>query len=295
MIVSIGEILFDIFPKYRRIGGAPFNFAFHLQSLGFATHFISRIGEDEKGREILGFLKERNFDSDSIQIDEDHKTGEVQVALDAEGNARFHIVEDVAYDHVACTDAVRTLMAEADIVYYGSLIQRSPGGFRQVREMLDSRGRKTRCLYDVNFRPGCYDETIVRASLDPCTILKLNGDELSIIQEMLDVPGDTETAVRRLMDDYDLEMTALTMGGEGSRLYTREGRYLAAPSENLSIVDTVGAGDGFTSILAAGCLSGWDGDRILRLATRFASSICEIEGAIPEDADFYAPFRSRFS
>lgn len=294
MILSIGEILFDIFPKYRRIGGAPFNFAFHLQSLGFETRFISRVGDDENGREILDFLNERDFNPQFIQIDSDHKTGEVQVTLDDDGNARFHIVEDVAYDHIACTDAVRTLMAEADLVYYGSLIQRSPGGFAQVGEMLRSRGEKTRCLYDVNFRPGCYDEKIVRASLDPCTILKLNSDELPMIQEMLGVKGDRDTAVRRLMDNYDLEMTALTMGGEGSRLYTRSDRYTAAPSENLSIVDTVGAGDGFTAILAAGCLAGWDGDRILRTATRFASAVCEIEGAIPDEADFYGPFRSRF-
>ncbi len=294
MICSIGEILFDIFPKYRRIGGAPFNFAFHLQSLGFNTHFISRIGDDEKGREVLSFLRERSFNPQFIQIDGEHRTGEVQVTLNGDGNARFHIVEDVAYDHIACTDAIRTLMAEADLVYYGSLVQRSGPGFGQVREMLRSRGEKTRCLYDVNFRPGCYNEQIVRASLSPCSILKLNSDELVIIQEMLSVPGDPDTAVRRLMADYDLEMVALTMGGEGSRLYTPEAQHTAAPSGNLTIVDTVGAGDGFTAILAAGYLAGWEGERILETATRFASSICEIEGAIPESTDFYGPFRTRF-
>jgi fructokinase len=96
------------------------------------------------------------------------------------------------------------------------------------------------------------------------------------------------------MEDHDLEMIALTMGGEGSRLYTKTTRYEAAPSEALSIVDTVGAGDAFTSILAAGYLAGWEGDRILETATRFASAICEIEGAIPDHTDFYGPFRSRF-
>lgn len=294
MICSIGEILFDIFPQYRRIGGAPFNFAFHLQSLGFETRFISRVGDDENGREILHFLKERNFNAQFVQIDDAHKTGEVQVTLTGGGNARFHIVEDAAYDHIACTDAVQTLMAAADLVYYGSLIQRSPEGFEQVGEMLGGLGEKTRRLYDVNFRPGCFDRKIVRASLAHCTILKLNSDELPIMQEMLNIKGDRETAVRRLMDDYSLEMVAFTMGGDGSRLYTHDRQYTAAPSEDLTIVDTVGAGDGFTSILAAGHLAGWDGDRILDAATRFASALCEIEGAIPEDADFYRPFRSQF-
>ncbi len=294
MILSIGEILFDLFPQYRRIGGAPFNFAFHLQSLGFDTRFISRVGDDENGREILEFLKERDFNPEFIQIDNDHKTGEVQVTLDGNGNARFHIVEDVAYDHIACTDAVQALMAEANLVYYGSLIQRSPQGFAQVGEMLRNRGEGTRCLYDVNFRPGSYDERIVRASLAACSILKLNNDELPIIQEMLSIPGGTEAAVHRLMADHRLEVVALTLGGEGSRLYTREGRYTAAPSDALSVVDTVGAGDGFTAILAAGYLAGWDGDRILQTATRFASRICEIEGAIPDDPGFYPPFRSHF-
>lgn len=294
MILSIGEILFDIFPKYRRIGGAPFNFAFHLQSLGFDARFISRVGDDDNGLEILDFLKKRNFNAQFIQIDPDHQTGEVRVTLDNDGNARFHIVENTAYDYVACTDMVQTLMAKADLIYYGSLIQRSSQGFQQVQEMLKSRGKNARCLYDVNFRPRCYDKTIVLASLTACDILKLNNDELPIIQEMLSIPGDANTAVSHLMENYDLEMVALTLGGDGSRLYTREELHDAAPPENLFIVDTVGAGDGFTAILAAGYLAGWKGGSIVKTATQFASAICQIEGAIPEHPDFYTPFRSQF-
>ena len=100
MILVIGEILFDVFPNYRRLGGAPFNFAYHLKNFGFDVRFISRIGMDDAGKEILHRLELARFDPDDIQIDDVHPTGSVNVQLDKSGAPKFDIISDVAYDYI---------------------------------------------------------------------------------------------------------------------------------------------------------------------------------------------------
>ncbi len=292
MILSIGEILFDIFPDYRRIGGAPFNFAYHMGALGFPTRFISRVGEDENGREILRFLREQNFNTDLIQTDPDHITGEVQVSLNGKGSPTFDIVRDVAYDHITLDHRVEEALAEAELIYYGTLVQRTDHGHRQVDGMLRRRGGKSRCLCDVNLRPDCYNQTVVRASMEHCDILKLSNEELPLVREMLGLPGAEAAFIEAAMKRYGLLRVALTSGAEGSRLYSPRGYVDARPSPGPAVVDTVGAGDGFTALLAAGCLKGWAPERILETATRFAGRICTIQGAIPEDPSFYDDFRN---
>ena len=126
MILVIGEILFDQFPSYRKLGGAPFNFAYHLQQFGYPVRFINRIGTDELGKEILGYLEEKSFPSDDIQIDNAKSTGMVHVELSANGVPKFHILPDVAYDNILY-DNIFQIKDDyvVDLVYYGSLIQRS--------------------------------------------------------------------------------------------------------------------------------------------------------------------------
>ncbi len=291
MIVSIGEVLFDVFPRYRRLGGAPFNFIHHLGALGFETRFVSRVGNDPAGWEILEFLRSRGMAPDFVQRDPDRPTGQVKVTLDPGGNPSFRIIPDVAYDAIESTDAARRLVAGADMIYFGSLIQRSGNGFDQVQDLLAARGEKTRCLYDVNLRPDAYSHAIIRASLRHCHLLKLNSDELPEVAAAVGFTGDPEDFIRHLMDDRGIEVIALTLGKAGSRLYTPAGVFTAGPSADLKVVDAVGAGDAYAAVLAAGYLKGWDGDRLLGAATGFAGQVCRIEGAIPSSMEFYAPVR----
>lgn len=295
MIVSIGEILFDRFPNGKRMGGAPFNFAFHTHALGFETRFISRVGKESNGEEILSFLKANGFDAEYIQMDEDHKTGEVIVTVKPDGSASFDIVRDVAYDHITYSPDLSPMLSRADLIYYGTLIQRTDHGFQNVQKMLADRGEKTRTLYDVNLRPDCYNRKIVEASLDQCHILKLNDEELPVIRGLLSFGRGDDAFIEHLFGNYPIEMICLTLGGAGSRLYTESERVEAEPEKDLKIVDTVGAGDAFTSVLAIGILKGWPPKKTLETATRFASKICRIQGAIPESQDFYRDFSSIFS
>lgn len=178
MILVIGEILFDIFPSYRRLGGAPFNFAFHLKKLGFPVRFFSRVGADKEGRDILNFLKSCGFDVGDIQIDPDYKTGQVTIEIDEKEEHHFYICKNVAYDHVQFTPRLKALLEKKlDLIYFGTLIQRTIEGFSTIQRILSQR-QTTTTFCDLNLRPECWTMTSVNASLNQADILKLNHEEL---------------------------------------------------------------------------------------------------------------------
>ena len=130
MILALGEILFDIFPDYRRLGGAPFNFAFHLKQLGFPVRFVSRVGEDRNGKEIRAAVKAHGFNPADLQVDSRHATGTVAVSLNDTGVPTFDILPNVAYDHIDFTPAVGSLLEDCALIYFGTLIQRTDRGFQ---------------------------------------------------------------------------------------------------------------------------------------------------------------------
>ena len=288
MIIAIGEILFDIFPNYRRIGGAPFNFAFHLKNFGIPVRFITRVGRDAEGEEICGLLSDSGFDLTDVQIDDHHPTGRVQVELDDKGVPQFDIISDVAYDYIQLTDSLQTtLQREVDLIYFGTLVQRSPTGFRTLQDVLSRKRRRTRGLYDVNLRPKCYSKPVLLNSLIQTDLVKLNREELALIRAMLNYEGEADNFVGHLMQAYALKLLALTKGEDGNELFTPTGHHAAPAVTPRKIADTVGAGDAFAAVFAAGYLEMWEPEEILQRAADFAARICEIEGAIPSDASFY--------
>jgi fructokinase len=288
MILAIGEILFDIFPEYKRIGGAPFNFAFHLKHLGLPTRFITRIGNDADGKEILKELKQFGFITDDIQVDDKHNTGKVIVKLDTKGVPEFNILPDVAYDHIAFDPSIASLLDKnTQLLYFGSLIQRSEWGFKTLQKILSHRHQNTKCLYDVNLRPKCFTKAIIMESLKQSDVLKLNDEELETIRQMFGVEKKSGEFIEFLMIKFDIEMISLTKGEKGSCLYIKNEEYCIKPNRTRKIVDTVGAGDAYTAILAFGYLNKWHPERMLTVATDFASRICENEGAIPSSKSVY--------
>lgn len=294
MIVSIGEILFDQFPDYRRIGGAPFNFAVHMIALGFETAFISRVGNDENGSLLIDEVSRRELDPEYIQVDDSHPTGEVLIQLDENRNAAFTILENVAYDFIEMTPSVVSALNKTDFIYFGTLIQRTSQGFSSVQDMLTLKKPGTVCMYDINLRPGCYTREIINASLNHTEILKLNSDELKELGIMLYDNENTDECISSLFNDFNIRMISLTGGSSGSSIVTRDGRFTAEPDHSITVKDTVGAGDAYSAIVAAGFIRGWEPRRILDIATRFSTLVCTIEGAIPRDLSFYSEFRKLF-
>ncbi len=292
MITAVGEILFDKFPDYRRIGGAPFNFVYHLQSLGLEVCFVSRIGRDPGGKEILELLHNRGLSSDYVQLDDSYRTGEVLIELDEKGNAHFNILHGVAYDHIECTQAVKSEINHSELIYFGSLMQRSEHGYQTVQAIFEAAGKGTKFLYDLNLRPDSYNEKIIRRSMEKSNVVKLNDEELSTIKSLFSFAGNDQSFINALIKDYELDMVSLTRGGAGSAIYTKTEQCSITPEKKVKVVDTVGAGDGYTAILAIGYLQAWPPEKILKTATEFAGRICGLEGALPAGQDFYTEFRS---
>ena len=288
MIISIGEILFDIFPTYRRLGGAPFNFAFHLKKLGLTTRFISRVGDDADGRNIISALKSFGFDPDDIQIDPQHPTGRVVVQLSPKGVPEFDIRPNAAYDHIDVTSRLEGHVNKGGLLYFGSLIQRGDQGFRVIQQILESRPPQLKCFYDINLRPGGYSPKVIRESLNHADVLKLNEDELKVVNTLLGNRNGTEKSIDDLRHRYRIEMVALTRGAKGSTLFTDDGRTDAQTPPVEHLVDTVGAGDAFAAVLAAGYLNGLPPGRNLEAAALLASRLCGVEGAIPVKDDIYS-------
>lgn len=292
MILVIGEILFDVFPGYKILGGAPFNFAYHLKNFGFPVRFISRIGMDENGRQILDRIKKAGFDPNDIQIEEAHPTGTVRVQLDEDGVPAFEIIPEVAYDYIECVPKTHfELLASASLVYFGTLSQRTRQGFKNVQKLLERIEPECTALYDINLRPDCYSPEIVEATLQKSDILKLNTDELHECKRILGSEQGDRSFIQHLMAEHSLKAISLTGGGEGSELHTKSGFERVKPVPVNSLIDTVGAGDAYAAMLAAGILRKWKPRTTLSRATEFASRVCTITGAIPESAGFYDSIR----
>lgn len=292
MIVAIGEILFDEFPMYRRLGGAPFNFAYHLRQLGADARLVTRIGRDEAGDDILERLDRAGFDLALVQIDEHRPTGRVRVDLDPDGTPHFSIERGAAYDAIACTSAFQALAQQGvELVYIGSLSQRTPSGAAAIHAMLDRLRETTRVLYDMNLRPECDTRRIIEPSLRRADILKLNGEELARATDLLGIPVTGAAALDRLMTDFGIATAALTLGGAGSLLVAGDTRVTAPAGQVEPMVDTVGAGDAYAALLAGGLLAGRAPQDIIAAAARFAADICRGPGALPSDERLYAPYR----
>ncbi len=288
MILVVGEILFDVFEKEKQLGGAPFNFAYHLKNFGFPVRYISRIGNDTHGKEILNILEHHHFNIDDIQIDAKYDTGTVIVQLSSSGNPTFHINTDVAYDYINYLPKEHsTLIDMADFIYFGTLVQRSKQGFENIQRFMENRRPDTVCFYDINLRPDCYSEKVILTSLEHADILKLNTQELDECKRIFRFSKNNDAFIHFLMDQYALKIVAITRGDKGSELYTKDGHFQAKINRVSSIVDTVGAGDAYSSMLAIGIIKGWEPARILSIASMFASRICEIRGAIPESQESY--------
>lgn len=294
LILVIGEMLIDIFPDYQRMGGAPFNFAFHLKKLGFPVKLISRVGDDQNGQAILSMAEKNGFDTADIQIDDRHPTGTVQVTLDDDGVPQFDICRDVAYDYLSLGPDELAGMDDAAMIYFGSLLQRTDDGCRQVTKFLTRQGDRGIRFCDINMRPPHVNPRAVAESLNHADLLKLNEDELAQIQHRFGGPSDGDATLPWLMKTFNIQNIALTRGGQGSAFAWTDGIIHSPATETGTIVDTVGAGDGYAAILAAGYIRQLPWDATIQAATRFAGQICQIPGAVPENDTFYDAFRQMF-
>lgn len=291
MIIVLGEILIDVFDKYTRIGGAPFNFAFHLKKLGWPVRFLTRVGDDAYGQTICDLLQTHDFSLDDVQLDPNHPTGTVQIHLDDQGIPEFDIHTEVAYDYFDATAFKPIQWPDVKMIYIGSLAQRTNNNFISIQTLIQKRRSKTSLFFDINLRPPHVNTAAIEASLEQTDILKLNDDELSIIHNLYNGPISEDQQISWIMERFEIKTAILTKGSHGSIMTTKNKTVQEPVHKNNQIVDTVGAGDAYGAVSAAGYLKNLPPETIVEKASEFAAYVCTLPGAIPEDTSIYEPMR----
>jgi len=281
IVVGLGEILWDLLPQGKQLGGAPANFAYHAQALGARGVPVSCIGDDELGREVLERLGDVGLGTGHIAVDAEHPTGTVSVELDDQGKPTYVIHENVAWDFIPYDTALDELAHRADAVCFGSLCQRSPVSRASIQRFLEATRPNCLRIYDINLRQHYYSRDIVDAMLRASNVLKLNDEELPVVAELLSLEGRDDRVLQDLRRRYDLKLIVLTRGPEGSTLVTADQVVSDKTTEPVTVVDTVGAGDSFTAAVAMGLLTDEPLDKINKAANRLAAYVCTQKGAMP--------------
>jgi fructokinase len=290
-IVGIGELLWDVYPDGRRVaGGAPFNFAFHCHQLGHPAVIVSRVGNDELGRDLRAEVRRLGLSDEYIQTDPDHPTGTVQVTLDAAGVPSYVITENVAWDYIERQPQLSVLSQFAQAVSFGSLAQRSERSAETIDEFLTWMAGKLR-VYDMNLRPlpGRAPGSItLKVGVNRAEWLKLNEEELIHgLRAKGRFPSDRKPEPTDLWHGLFLwsgpKIVLLTKGGHGCEVWTREPgeEQLIEPGVPARVVDTVGAGDAFTAAMVCLSLEGRPLHDCARFANHYAARVCEHHGATP--------------
>jgi len=246
-VLAIGELLWDVLPDEKKLGGAPANLAYRLNNLGNPTWLLTRIGNDTDGRQALEILKEYRFNTEYIQIDNQYPTGTVDVFFDADKNPDYTINKPVAYDFINWNDGLHQLASSINCIVYGTLVQRSVKTAGTLYRLIDTAGDVTR-FCDVNLRKDCYHKTIVERSLQKATIAKLNHHEAKEIGAMFGLSGANLTGlVSQLIDIFNLEICLVTLENQGGLAIEKNGNIHYSPGYKVSMQDPLGAGDAFSA------------------------------------------------
>ncbi len=282
IIVGMGEVLWDVLPEGKKIGGAPANFAYHASQFGFDSRVVSAIGNDELGDEILKVFEEKQLKHRLQTVN--YPTGTVQVTLDGNGIPCYDIKEGVAWDNIPFTDDLKRLALSTRAVCFGSLAQRNEVSRTSINRFLDTMpdGEGQLKIFDINLRQGFFTKDIIRDSCQRCNVLKINDEELVTISRLFGYPGiDLQDKCWILLAKYNLKMLILTCGTNGSYVFT-PGVVSFQETPKVPVADTVGAGDSFTATFTAALLKGKSVPEAHKLAVEVSAYVCTQSGAMPE-------------
>jgi fructokinase len=281
-VVSIGEILWDVFEDSEHLGGAPFNFAAHCHRLGNQVMFLSAVGGDGRGDAALKKAEELELPIEYVAR-VPHPTGTVTVQVDAAGVPTFTIHRPAAYDYLELDDDILDgiELFAPDWVYFGTLHQYTEGGHRATARLLEHLPDARR-FYDVNLRPRSYTPDLVCGLLAGADVVKLNEDEARLICEWSGCGTDSiEAFCRTHADRFDWEAVCVTKGEHGCALLAKQ-EYVEVDGYPVQVADTVGSGDAFAAAFLTGLHAGWPAARLGQFANRLGALVASRRGAIPD-------------
>ena len=281
-VVGLGEILWDLLPSGRQLGGAPANFAYCSHLLGDRGIVASRVGRDQLGQDIRESLAKAGISDQFLQSDSSQPTGTVRVQLDPSGQPKFQITEPAAWDFLEWTGDWQALAKSADAVCFGSLAQRSAKSRSTILDFLAATRTGALRIFDVNLRQCFYSAEVICESLKCANAVKLNHEEVPRVRELLgrNDAGDVSFC-RGLVERFDLKLICITRGANGSLLSDKHTRQ-EHPGFRVKVQDTIGAGDAFTAALVHEYLRERPLAEMNETANRMGAWVASHSGAMPQ-------------
>lgn len=280
LVVGLGEVLWDMLPEGRKIGGAPVNFAYHAGQFGIDTMAVSAIGNDKLGEDTIAEMNGKHLNHIFPSVP--YSTGSVQVKLDEKGVPAYDIKENVAWDNIPFTNEIESVARNCQAVCFGSLAQRNTVSRNTIRKFIESTPSGCIRIFDINLRQNFYTSNVIHDSLELCNILKINDEEIMLVSRMFNYDSSNiENVCRTIMEDFSLEMVILTCGTKGSYIFTKGGVSFM-PTPKVNVADTVGAGDSFTGSFCAAILRGLPVAEAHKKAVEVSAYVCTQNGAMPE-------------
>jgi fructokinase len=278
-IVCFGEVLYDVFPTHKKIGGAPLNVALRLASLGANTHIISRIGTDPIGQELIDYVRMNGVNTTSIQVDEVFNTGEVIVQLNEKGSASYTINYPVAWDKIVCIPEDEIMVKKADALVFGSLVCRDSVSQNSLLEIINYAKY---AVFDVNLRAPFYNKEILINLMMQSDFIKFNDDELYEISAFMNSPYHSlEQNIIFIAEQTNTKHICVTKGNHGAVLYYNEKMYYNS-GYKIDVMDTVGSGDSFLAGLLSKLLINSNPQEAIDFACALGAIVAKNEGANPK-------------
>ncbi len=285
-ILTVGEIIWDVYPDKKCIGGAPLNFAAHTALLGAEAAMVSAVGDDDLGDSATQYIKDFGVSTKYIKKSE-KTTGICDVTINESGVPSYSVRRDTAYDNIPLTDAdTAQINAEGfDLFYFGTLIQRSPVSEGAVKKILEECKFKE-ILCDVNLRPDCYSRESVLTCLQNATVLKISDEEEPLFRSLgiyNDEPKGNEEIAKALTSLFpNIKTVIITMGAEGSFAYQKEsGKCVLQPAKKVKVASTVGAGDSFAAAFSVAYLSDKTLEEAMAAGAELSGFVCSRTEAVP--------------
>ncbi len=278
-VITIGEILWDVFPEGKKAGGSSMNVALNLHKQSIESSFISAVGDDENGKELFNFLASNHFATDLIQVNTELPTSTVVVQLDENHQATYTIKQPVAWDDIKITDENIAAVKQADALVYCSLTCRSEQSKKAILALLENAKTK---IFDINLRAPFYTRELIAELLTKADILKINEDEILWVKESFGLSGNTdEQILKQLSSQFNIEIICLTLGDKGACVL-KDGKLFKHAGYKVQVADTVGAGDAFLATFIACYLQGYPMETTLDNACKVGAFVASQAGANPE-------------
>ena len=277
-IVCFGEVLWDVFPTHKKIGGAPLNVALRLQSFQNEVALISCLGDDKLGNELLLELQKHRISSLYIQKIKAYKTSTVAISLDKNGSASYFINHPCAWDNIQVNDKLNTLVKSSEAFIFGSLIARSNTSRNTLLKLLTFSKLS---VFDVNLRPPHYDINSIQVLMNAANFIKFNDDELKEISMSLGYQSASiEQTILFIAKKTNTTSIAVTLGSKGAILFYEE-RFFYCKGYQVEVADTVGSGDSFLATLIDVLLKGKDAQLAIDKACAVGALVAKNKGANP--------------